>query len=262
MVAYLVLMLTQIEDIISDRQKAHDVEDVEALLLRYQLAQRQLEKNTANLTDQFFINEQMAEELNRFDRLPREEMEEIRDLWDHYLKPTQTKLQALCVMVDPRTWEAERKGDIKLDGAFVKRAEIAFDELVNKSIDSAITRNIVNKTLLSLMAARKARMSNTAGGAADSVFCNPAKISEANIIGPWRWWQTYAGIANKEFTQCIARVVLNLRCNAASVERVNSMFNYVIGLRRNQMQNERAEKLVYIYVNIRALKILKKQQAE
>ena len=251
----------QVEDIIINRQKARDIDDVEALLLRYQLAQRHLEKNTANLTDQFIVQKQMAEELARYDRLPSSDMKEIQDLWDKYLKPTQTKLQALCVLLDPRIWEAERKGDVVLDDAFVKRAEIAFDELVNKSIENTGTRNIVNKTWFVVMAARKARINNTAGAASDSVFCNVAKINQSNIIGPWQWWQSYAGAAHKEFTHHIARVVLNLRCNAAAVERVNSMFNYVIGLRRNRMENERAEKLVYIYVNIRALKSLKVHMA-
>ncbi len=44
------------EEILADRVKYHDVEDIEALLLRYQVVQRSMEKNSAILTDEYYID--------------------------------------------------------------------------------------------------------------------------------------------------------------------------------------------------------------
>ena len=238
----------------SNREKAHNAEDAEALLLRYQVVQRSMEKNSANLTDEWYIDKQMTTKLEHFDQLPYEEMNSVRKLWSDCLGPSRTKMQALSVLIDPRIWEMELKGIIKLEEKLIQRAEIAYDALVNKVVDED-KRASVNKTWFALRSARKARLqaSDTVDNFSNN-FNNNFKIARANIIGPWKWWSNYAGAANAEFTMSIARRVLNIRCNASATERVNSMYKHVIGLRRCRMRHDRAEKLVYTYVNSRIMK--------
>jgi len=251
----------QVEHILSDRDKAHATADAEELLLRYQVVQRSMETNSANLTDEWFIDQQMCEELDKFDKLPSGEMDKVRKLWDGCLGPSRTKLQALSVVIDPRIWDSELKGKIKLDDKVIRRAELAFDELVNKLADEE-KRMEVNKTWCALRHARRARLQPDQGQSGDHVFYNASKISRANVIGPWKWWFTYGGASHATFVHDIARVVLNLRCNSSATERVNSMYKHVIGLSRCRMNNDRAEKLVYAYVNSRAMKHARKVQQE
>ena len=167
----------------ADRNKEHACEDVEALLLRYQVVQRSMEKNSANLTDEWYIDLQMTEELEKFDKLPDKEMDEVRKLWNGCLGPSRTKLQALSVLIDPRIWELERKGTVKLDDKFIRRAELAFDEVVTKMIDEN-KRTAVNKTWCILRNARRARLHPAQGRSGDSIFNNNEKIGRANIVGP------------------------------------------------------------------------------
>ena len=172
--------------------------------------------------------------------------------------PSRTKLQALSVVIYPRIWELEHQGVTRLDDKVIKRAEIAYDELVNKIVEDE-KRSSVNKTWYALKLARDARL-NPGGG--NDIFTNVVKISRSNIIGPWKWWSTYAGSSNVDFVQDIARVVLNIRCNASATERVNSMYKHVIGIARVRMNNDRAEKLVYAYVNSRSMKSVREHQRE
>ena len=212
----------QVEGILSNRVKAHACEDAEALLLRYQVVQRSMDKNSANLTDEWCIDQQKTTELEKFDLLPCDEMVAFRKLWNDCLGPPRSKLQALNVVIDPRIWELERKGVIKLDVTLIKRAELAYDNIVDMMVDDQ-KRPIVNKTWLALRNARKARLNPDVVGVGDSVFNNIAKVSLASIIGSWRWWRIYAGVAHSEFVQNIARVVLNIRYNASATERAKSM---------------------------------------
>ena len=68
------------EGILADRDNAHDSEDAEALLLRYQIVQPAMEKNSANLTDEWYIDKQMTKEPEDFHRLPSDEMNNVKKL--------------------------------------------------------------------------------------------------------------------------------------------------------------------------------------
>ena len=88
------------------------------------------------------------------------------------------------------------------------------------------------------------------------------KIFRSNIIGPWKWWSIFAGSANGGFFQDTARVALNIHCNASATERVNSMYKHVIGLGRARMNNDRTDKLAFIYVNSRSMKSVCEHQRD
>ena len=190
-----------------------------------------MEKNSANLTNEWYIDLQMTRELEEFDKLPPTEMHDVRKLWNGCMGPSRTKLQALSVVIDPRVWELERRGTITLDDKLVRRAELAFDEIVNKLVDDN-KRVTVNKTWCTLRNARRDEFQTSQENPLDNIFNNSVKVDRAKILGPWKWWSTYAGASHGDFAHDIARVVLNLRCNASATERVNSMYKNVIGIRR------------------------------
>jgi hypothetical protein len=172
----------------------------------------------------------MTRELEQYDKLPYTEMHDVRKLWNGCMGPSRTKLQALSVIIDPRIWELERLGTIKLDEKLVRRAELAFDEIVNKLVDDN-KRMIVNKTWCTLRNARRGNFEISQENVSESIFNNVVKVGRAKILGPWKWWSTYCGAGHSDFAHDIARVVLNLRCNASATERVNSMYKNVIGIR-------------------------------
>jgi hypothetical protein len=90
----------------------------------------------------------------------------------------------------------------------------------------------------------KENVSNQSRKSPGNIFNNSVKVGRAEMLGPWKWWSTYAGASHANFARDIARVVLNLRCNASATKRVNSMYKNVIGIRRCRMNNDRAVKLV------------------
>jgi hypothetical protein len=130
--------------------------------------------------------------------------------------------------------------------------------MVNKVVDD-IKRTSVVKTWIALKNARKARIY---GLGCDNVFNNNLKIGRAEIIGSWRWWRSYVGCVHNDFMHNIARVVLILRCNALVTERFNNMYKHDIGIRRCRMNNDRALRLVYTYVNSKMMKIVREHERE
>ena len=71
-------------------------------------------------------------------------------------------------MIDPRIWELEHQGVMRLDDMVMKRAELAFDELINKMIDDD-KRSSANKTWYALKIARNTRLNPDSGGTDDIV---------------------------------------------------------------------------------------------
>ncbi len=54
------ISILRVQDIFSDRVKAYACEDAEEPLLRYQVVQRAMEKNSANLLDEWYIDLHMT----------------------------------------------------------------------------------------------------------------------------------------------------------------------------------------------------------
>ena len=94
-----------------------------------------MKKNSANLTDEWYIDQLMIAELEKADFLPPNEMVDVRNLWNDCMGPSRSKLKALIFVIDPRTWDLERQGLSKLADKVVKKVDIAYDELVNKIVD-------------------------------------------------------------------------------------------------------------------------------
>ena len=92
-------------------------------------------KNSANLTDEWYIDLPMSAELEKAEFFPPNEMDDVRNLWNDCMGPSRSKFHALNVIIDPRICDLERQRLIELDDKVFKRAEIAYDELFDKIVD-------------------------------------------------------------------------------------------------------------------------------
>ena len=137
-------------------------------------------------------------------------------------------MQALSVVIKPQIRLLEHQGLVTLDDKLLIRAEIAFDELVNKVVDDT-KRTSVNKTWMSLNSARNAKLNRVATA---SIFNTNLKIARSEVIGPWKWCRSYGGFIHSDFMHDIARVVLNLRCNTSATGQANNMYKHAIELER------------------------------
>ena len=137
-----------------------------------------MEKNSANLSDEWCIDLQMTRELEEFDKLPPTEMHDMRKLWNGCMGPSRTKLKARSVAIDPRVWELKHRGNITLDEKLVRRAELAFDEIANKLVDDN-KRVIVNKTWCTLRNARWDKFQTSQENPLENIFNNSVKAGRA-----------------------------------------------------------------------------------
>ena len=76
------------QDTLWDRGKAHATEDAEELLMHYQDVQCSMEDNSANLTDEWYIDQQMTTELEKFNLWPHNEMVDVRNLRNNCMGPS------------------------------------------------------------------------------------------------------------------------------------------------------------------------------
>ena len=113
-----------------------------------------MEKNSANLTDKWHVDKYMTKELEEFDKLPSDEIKDVKKLWNYCLGPSRTKVKTLSVGIDSRIWLLEHQGLVNLDDKLLDRVETAFDGLVNKLVDDT-KRTSVNKTWMALKSAMK-----------------------------------------------------------------------------------------------------------
>jgi hypothetical protein len=74
-------------------------------------------------------------------------------------------------------------------------------------------------------------------------------IHEGNLL-PYEWWHRVGGNA----LPIIAKRILSLTCSASSCERNSSMYSFVYSKTRNRLGVDKAEALVYIYLNNRLLR--------
>ena len=122
-------LMLQIEGLMENRSVLHYIEDVESLLMCYQLLQREMESNASTLSDAWWLQHQMEEILVQCTSSPASELEVVRDLWKETVHHAQRRSHALCVLLDPRIWELERIGKLELPQEIIDRATNAFDHL-------------------------------------------------------------------------------------------------------------------------------------
>ncbi|GKB63029.1 hAT dimerization domain, ribonuclease H-like domain protein [Tanacetum coccineum] len=83
------------------------------------------------------------------------------------------------------------------------------------------------------------------------VFALPGALMDAVTMDAVDWWSTY-GSETPELAD-VAKKVLSQPISSSSAERNWSTYSYIHSVKRNRLNNKRADKLVYIHSNIRLL---------
>ncbi|GKC42705.1 hypothetical protein Tco_1060427, partial [Tanacetum coccineum] len=83
------------------------------------------------------------------------------------------------------------------------------------------------------------------------LFALPGALMDAVTMDAVDWWSTY-GSETPELAD-VAKKVLSQPISSSSAERNRSTYSYIHSVKRNRLNNKRADKLVYIHSNIRLL---------
>lgn len=83
----------------------------------------------------------------------------------------------------------------------------------------------------------------------DGMFSNNSVRKTASYMPAWQWWRTSG--SHLPDLQHVAVRVLAQPSSASACERSWSTFEFIHNKKRNKLQPERAEKLVYIFINLR-----------
>ena len=89
-------------------------------------------------------------------------------------------------------------------------------------------------------------------------FGDPLVIEMKEDIASYQWWQNYGGEASE--LQTVAVRVLAMVSSAGACERVWSAYDFVHSKKRNRLDPDRAEDLVYVHKNTRLHKRAKKSE--
>ncbi|KAL4556082.1 hypothetical protein LXL04_038722 [Taraxacum kok-saghyz] len=83
------------------------------------------------------------------------------------------------------------------------------------------------------------------------IYSMPATQTDAVTMDAIDWWSTY-GAETPELAE-VAKKVLSQPISSSSAERNWSTYSYIHNVKRNRLNEKRADKLVYIHSNIRLL---------
>ena len=83
-------------------------------------------------------------------------------------------------------------------------------------------------------------------------------MNEAKNMPAYLWWDQNGGCVPE--LQAVACIVLAQPASASICERINSEFEFVKDRRRNRLSHSRADKLVYLFHNLRMLRKMKRSQ--
>ncbi|XP_059628538.1 uncharacterized protein LOC132271233 [Cornus florida] len=85
----------------------------------------------------------------------------------------------------------------------------------------------------------------------EGVFARPQSIEDRKMMSAVAWWNLY-GVAAPEL-YALAIKVLSQTVNTSCAERVWSTYGYIHSVKRNKLNADRAESLVYVHYNNRLL---------
>ncbi|KAG5540988.1 hypothetical protein RHGRI_021021 [Rhododendron griersonianum] len=83
------------------------------------------------------------------------------------------------------------------------------------------------------------------------VFAQPQAVHDRPTMTALSWWHLYGGVAPALLS--LALKVLSQSVNTSCAERCWSTYSYIHSVKRNRLNNERAEKLVFVHYNKRLL---------
>ncbi|XP_050378270.1 uncharacterized protein LOC126795478 [Argentina anserina] len=82
-------------------------------------------------------------------------------------------------------------------------------------------------------------------------YSSPEALENKFHFEPLVWWGNYG--ASTPLLQSLAFKLLNQPCSSSCCERNWSTYSFIYGLKRNKLQPQRAQDLVYVHTNLRLL---------
>ena len=83
-------------------------------------------------------------------------------------------------------------------------------------------------------------------------------MDEAKSMPAYLWWEQNGSCVPE--LQAVDCIVLAQPASASICERINSEFEFVKDRRRNRLSHARADKLVYLFHNLRMMRKMKQSQ--
>lgn len=127
-----------------------------------------------------------------------------------------------------------------------KRKKPHFDAEVQKGYLEAIDKMVVDPREASLLRLQISDFVSNKG-----VFAQPQAVRDRATMSALQWWHMYGGGAPELYSLAIR--VLSQGVNTSSAERCWSTYSYIHSAKRNRLNNDRAEKLVFVHYNHRLL---------
>ncbi|KAJ9544552.1 LOW QUALITY PROTEIN: hypothetical protein OSB04_024259 [Centaurea solstitialis] len=161
------------------------------------------------------------------------------------------KYEELFAIIDKR-WDLQLHRPLHAVGHYLNPAlfyndpKIAFDQEVTKGLFACI-----HKLALNEVEEEAIHSELPIYRAAQGIFKNPNAIKMRSKLAPAEWWSQYG--AETPTLQKFAVKVLSLTCSSSGCERNWSVFEHLHSKKRNQLEQQKLNDLVYIKYN-RALR--------
>ncbi|CAL5357051.1 unnamed protein product [Camellia sinensis] len=128
----------------------------------------------------------------------------------------------------------------------VSRKKPHFDKEVQTGYLQAIEKIVVDQNEASLIRHQISDFVSKKG-----VFAQPQAVKDRATMTALSWWHMYGGAAPELFSLAIK--VLSQSVNTSCAERCWSTYSYIHNVKRNKLNVDRAEKLVFVHYNHRLL---------
>ena len=209
------------------------------------MAQRQSERNSANLSDSFYNWCETRRRLQQFSHeLITQEVKVIllRAL-DFRFSKVYTPSMALAVMLDARR-------QFSVDDSHMPNCSIRSDALECLKKTIAVFPSEKQHRILEQYNSLVGTQTD-AGTVFDFYGNDAAALAAADDMPQYRWWRVYAKDTCDDLAASIAVRILRIPASQASVERINSQFKYM-QQGRVALTSTNARELAFIYINARA----------
>ncbi|PWA81484.1 hypothetical protein CTI12_AA186260 [Artemisia annua] len=151
-------------------------------------------------------------------------------------------LHCLGFALSPRFYDAHYLSQLAPGG--IKRKAPNDDKEVVRNVVEAFKRIAENDEENNLLRKQFATFHMKKG-----LFALPAAHVDATTMDAIEWWSTY-GSETPELAE-VAKKVLSQPISSSSAERNWSTYSYIHSVKRNRLNNKRADKLVFVHSNIR-----------
>ncbi|XP_028101048.1 uncharacterized protein LOC114300362 [Camellia sinensis] len=128
----------------------------------------------------------------------------------------------------------------------VRRKKPHFDVEVQKGYLEAIEKMICDQTEAAVIRKQISDFVSCKG-----VFSQPQAVNDRATMDALSWWNLYGGAAPELYS--LALKVLSQSVNTSCAERCWSTYSYIHNVKRNRLNVDRAEKLVFVHYNHRLL---------